>query len=97
MKKFIRLAGNYPNEIVGIDIYGEESDCRKYLHEFCKYTKILQHYHISCQAIMNNYKDLQSELINYSITSFSRMEYKQNLSLIYRNLSEIIFIKFYLS
>ncbi|CAF4220888.1 unnamed protein product, partial [Adineta steineri] len=34
MKEFIRLVRNYPNEIIGIDIYGEENDCRKYLHEF---------------------------------------------------------------
>ncbi len=31
---------------------------------------------------------LQSELINYSITSFSLIEYQQNLSSIYKNLFE---------
>ncbi len=59
MTQFICLARDYPQEIVGIDFYGEEDDCRKYWHDFYKYTKILRHYHIRCQASMNNYKDLQ--------------------------------------
>jgi hypothetical protein len=59
MVQFIRLARDYPHEIVGIDFYGQEDDCRKYWHEFCKYTKVLRHCHIRCQASMTNYKDLQ--------------------------------------
>jgi len=183
MIQFIRLARDYPHEIVGIDFYGQEDDCRKYWHDFYKYTKICHYYNIRCQASMNNYKDLQliddvikglsierlceayeivlsteymenilikhaihlvicpvsnaytivnqqtnniwsetgkkrkyqstssldnpdneknlngtilynlinylqSELINFSITSFSPIEYKQNLSSIYKNLFE---------
>ncbi|CAF3339588.1 unnamed protein product [Rotaria sp. Silwood1] len=59
LNQFICLAHNYPNEIVGIDFYGEEDDCRKYWHDFYKYIKILRYYHIKYQASMNNYKDLQ--------------------------------------
>ncbi|CAF1137677.1 unnamed protein product [Rotaria sordida] len=59
LNQFICFARNYPNEIVGIDFYGEEDDCRKYWHNFYKYTKILRYYRIRYQATMNNYKDLQ--------------------------------------
>ncbi|CAF3575088.1 unnamed protein product, partial [Rotaria sp. Silwood2] len=59
LNQFICFARNYPNEIIGIDFYGEEHDCRKYWHNFYKYTKILRYYHIQYQASMNNYKDLQ--------------------------------------
>jgi adenosine deaminase len=59
MVQFIRLARDYSQEIVGIDFYGQEDDCRKYWHEFRKYIKVLRHYHIRYQASMNNYKDLQ--------------------------------------
>ncbi|CAF1569355.1 unnamed protein product [Rotaria magnacalcarata] len=57
--QFICLARTHPNEIVGIDFYGDEDDCRQYWHDFCKYTKILRYYHIQYQASMNNYRDLQ--------------------------------------
>lgn len=174
MSQYIHLARSYPDDIVGIDFYGREDDCRMYWQDFYKYTKILHCHHIRCQATMNNYKDLQliddvikglnidrvceayeiilsteqmenilikhgihlvlcpisntytiineqmnkkqkyqsssssdnfnekkesnetisyslmnylqSEMINYSITSFSPIEYQQNLSTIYKNL-----------
>jgi hypothetical protein len=173
MNQLIHLARNYSDQIVGIDFYGEEDDCRKYWYDFRKYTKIFQHFNIRCQTSMNNYKDLQliidvitgltidrlseayeitlsskhmenilikhaihlvicplsnaytvtnhqlndvwsrtgktqstssldnlanekyklinnlqSELINYSLTSLSPIQYKQNLSFIYKNLFE---------
>lgn len=59
MSQFIRFVRDYPDEIIGIDFYGQEDDCRKYWHDFYKYTKLLHHYHIRYQASMNNYKDLQ--------------------------------------
>ena len=59
MSQLIWLTRNYPQEIVGIDLYGDEHDCRKYWNDFVKYTKFCRHYHIRCQATMNNYKDLQ--------------------------------------
>jgi hypothetical protein len=59
MPSLIRLARDYPQEIVGFDFYGQEDDCRKYWHHFHKYTKLLHHDHIRCQASIPNYKDLQ--------------------------------------
>jgi hypothetical protein len=59
MSQFIRFVRDYPEEIVGIDLYGHEDDCQQYWQDFYKYTRILRHYHIPCQASMNNYKNLQ--------------------------------------
>jgi len=59
MNHFIRFAREYSDDIVGIDFYGEEDDCRKYWHDFAEYTKILNHYHIRYQANMASYQDLQ--------------------------------------
>jgi hypothetical protein len=59
MPQLIRLARHYPQEIVGFDFYGQEDDCRNNWSNFHKYTKILHHNHIHCQASMPNYKDLQ--------------------------------------
>lgn len=58
MPQFIRLALDYPEEIVGIDFYGQEDDCRKYWQDFHKYTQLLHHHHIGCQASMPDYHDL---------------------------------------
>lgn len=59
MPTFIRLALDYSEEIVGIDLYGQEDDCRKYWQDFRKYTQMLHQYHIGCQASMPDYEDLQ--------------------------------------
>ena len=59
MPQFLRLALDYSEEIVGIDLYGQEDDCRKYWQDFRKYTQILHQYHIGCQASMPDYQDLQ--------------------------------------
>ena len=59
MPRLIRLALDYPHEIVGIDFYGQEDDCRKSWQDFHKYTNIFHRYHIRRQASMPNYKDLQ--------------------------------------
>ena len=59
MAQFIHLARDYSQEIVGIDFYGQEDDCRKYWHDFCKFTKILHRHQIRCQTSIQHYKDLQ--------------------------------------
>jgi hypothetical protein len=59
MPQLIRLARDYPLEIVGFDFYGQEDDCRSNWSSFRKYTNILHQDHIHCQASMPNYKDLQ--------------------------------------
>ena len=149
MDDFIRLVRTYPNEIVGIDFYGPESDCRQSWQDFRKYTKWLQQLNVRCQGSMADYQDLQlvldvthgldlrrlfeahsivlspahaedifmkhgvglvlcplsnahvtasqglfqylqSELIGYSISSYSPIDHQQTLSDIYKNLFDTI-------
>ena len=59
MHDFIRLVRTYPNEIVGIDFYGPESDCRQWWQDFRKYTAWLKQLNVPCQGSMADYEDVQ--------------------------------------
>lgn len=59
LPQFFQLAQQYSDDIVGIDLYGSEDDCREEWQHFLRYRKWSNRYHLFLQATITQSSDEQ--------------------------------------